>query len=52
VAVVVDGVQEPGYYAATWDGKDNMGADVASGVYYYRLEAGDYSSTRCMLLLK
>jgi len=52
IAVLVEGVQEPGYYTAVWDGKDRMGTDVASGVYYYRLEAGDYTSTRCMLLLK
>ncbi|NLA45583.1 MAG: T9SS type A sorting domain-containing protein, partial [Candidatus Cloacimonetes bacterium] len=35
-----------------WDGLDNQGKIVSSGVYYYRMRNGAYSSTRKMLLLK
>ncbi|MBM3242075.1 T9SS type A sorting domain-containing protein [Candidatus Poribacteria bacterium] len=38
--------------AAYWDGKDDLGQQVASGVYYYTLRAGDFSATRKMVILK
>ena len=38
--------------AAYWDGKNEFGEGVASGVYFYHLSAGDYSATRKMLILK
>ena len=38
--------------AAYWDGRNNLGESVASGVYFYTLTAGDYSATRKMLILK
>ena len=38
--------------AAYWDGKNEFGESVASGVYFYTLTAGDYSSTRKMLIAK
>jgi hypothetical protein len=41
-----------GAFRATWDGKDMNGETVASGVYLYRLQVGDYVETRKMLLLK
>jgi hypothetical protein len=36
----------------TWDGTDSRGGAVASGVYYYRLDAGHDSATKQMVLLK
>ena len=45
--VVPQGVQE-----AVWDGKDRFGRRVAAGVYFYRIEAGGYSETRRMVLVK
>ena len=49
--------QMAGYYtdrtkAAYWDGKNKFGEQVASGVYFYHLSAGDYSATRKMLIRK
>ncbi len=38
--------------AAYWDGKNESGEKVASGVYFYTLTAGDFSATRKMLILK
>ena len=35
-----------------WDGRNNLGEQVASGVYFYTLTAGDFSATRKMLILK
>jgi hypothetical protein len=41
-----------GTHNFTWDGSDNNGHTVASGVYYFRLSAGDFSATQKMMLLK
>ena len=38
--------------AIYWDGKNKLGEQVASGVYFYHLSAGDYSATRKMVILK
>ena len=38
--------------AIYWDGKNTVGEQVASGVYFYNLQAGDYSQTRKMLVVK
>lgn len=41
-----------GQYSIEWDGKNNSGAEVAGGVYLYRLTAGSFVQTRQMILLK
>ena len=51
------GYQQPGYYtdrakAAYWDGRNEVGERVVSGVFFYQLRAGDYSATRRMVILK
>ena len=38
--------------AAYWDGRNELGEPVASGVYFYTLTAGDFTATRKMLILK
>jgi hypothetical protein len=38
--------------AVYWDGRNEFGEQVASGVYYYTIDAGDFSATSKMLLLK
>ena len=52
VRVLVDEQREAGSFTATWDGRDNLGRRVASGVYLYRMQAGDFTATKRMLLLK
>jgi hypothetical protein len=41
-----------GYKSVIWDGKNEDGKDVASGVYFYQLKVGDFSKPKKMLLLK
>jgi len=52
VATLVDGPREAGRHETIWTGRDADGHPVPSGVYIYRLVAGDYSEGRRMVLLK
>lgn len=52
VRTLVDDKRVAGENHEVWDGKDDAGQDVSSGVYFYRLEAGNYLKTRRMVLLK
>jgi hypothetical protein len=52
VIALVDGVQKAGYYQVEWRGTDQHGRELASGVYFYRLDAGERVFTRKMVLLK
>lgn len=49
---LVDRRQAAGHQNATWDGVDDNGNLVPSGVYFYKLDLGDYVRTRKMVLLK
>ena len=52
VKSLVKGIQEPGNHTIVWNGTDNNGRSVSSGVYYYKMNAGKYSSTRKMIMMK
>ncbi len=52
VATLVDGYMEAGSHRIAWDGKTDQNRDAVSGVYFYRMKSGSYSSTRKMILMK
>ncbi len=53
VADLYDGAQAVGSYSFSWDGRDQRGSTVSSGVYFYRLTLdGSVSKSRVMTLLK
>lgn len=52
VRSLVEGAADAGAHAIEWDGMDDAGRAVGSGVYFYRLEAGTFRATRKMTLLK
>ncbi len=52
VRTLVEGTEPAGRYTATWDGRNEAGTAVSSGVYFYRLQTPGFSDTRKMVLLK
>jgi hypothetical protein len=52
VATILDKEMKPGVYVADWDGKNDRGRSVSSGIYFYRMQAGDFSEMKRMVLLK
>jgi len=52
VRTLVDAPQSPGEHTAAWNGRDDLGNTVGTGVYFYRLVAGDFVATKKMVLLK
>jgi len=49
---LVDREQPAGYHLVTWNGRDQNGKPVPTGVYHYRLQVGDFVSTRKMTMAK
>lgn len=52
VRAVLDRVLPAGLHEAEWDGRDDAGRAVASGVYFYRMQSGAKTETRRMVLVK
>jgi hypothetical protein len=52
VQTLVGGVVEAGRYQVVWDGTNQNGLEVASGVYFYQLRAGEFRQVRKMSLLR
>jgi len=52
VRVLVDDYKTAGYKSVEWDGRDNQGQELATGVYFYRIKAGDFVQAKKMVLMK
>jgi hypothetical protein len=52
VATLVSKIQDAGYYKVEWNGRNGYQQPLPSGVYFYKMVAGDYKSMRKMMLLK
>ncbi|MFQ5583970.1 MAG: FlgD immunoglobulin-like domain containing protein [Calditrichia bacterium] len=52
VKTVVDEKQSAGKHSIVWNGRNDAGVKVASGVYFMQMRAGEFSQSRKMILLK
>ena len=52
VKTLFEGEQTAGNYSVVWDGSDEYGEPVSSGIYFYRMTAGTFIETKKMLLIK
>ena len=52
VKVLVNNFQNAGEHSIIWNGRDSNGDRVSSGIYFYKLKAGDFQKVRRMVLLK
>lgn len=52
VRVLVDEPLVSGPHTASWDGRNEGGGDTGAGIYYYRLEAGEFSKARSLVKLR
>ena len=52
VKTMVDAQQKAGYYSVRWDGSNDMGSKVSSGMYIYRITAGSFTHAVKMNLIK
>jgi len=52
VKTLVNAELDNDYHEIVWDGRDNSGKSTASGVYFYKMKANDYTATKKMILMK
>ena len=52
VRTLVDDVKSAGKYSVVWNGLNDFGDRVASGIYIYKMVSGDFVQTRKMILLR
>ena len=52
IKTLVSEFKPAGSYLVTWDGKDKYGRKVSSGVYFYRMTAGEFTKVRKMIITK
>ncbi len=49
---IVEGDYKAGRHTIVWNGEDNNGSQVSSGVYFYKMQSGTYTKTKKMILMK
>ena len=49
---LLEAVLKPGFYRLTWDGRDDNGQEVGSGVFLFRLQAGEFAAVKRVLLVR
>ena len=52
VKSLISGTYVPGQYTATWNGTDNNGNEMSSGMYFYKFTSGSFTQTKKMLFVK
>ncbi|TET47254.1 T9SS type A sorting domain-containing protein [candidate division TA06 bacterium] len=52
VKTLVNDAQKAGYYRVEWHGNDEQGRQMPGGVYFYRLQAGNFTAGRKLILLR
>jgi hypothetical protein len=52
VKMLVDEILPAGQHSVTWNGNDEKSKFVSSGIYFYKMKAGQYTSTKKMILMK
>lgn len=52
IRTLVDGLVPAGKYAVQWDGRDEKGQRAATGIYFYRLAAGNFTATRKLIVVQ
>jgi len=52
VKTLLNQFQEAGAHSVIWDGRDDFGSTTASGIYFYRITAGENQAVKKMMMLK
>ncbi len=52
IKTIINEFKHVGLHNVIWNGTDNSGKNVVGGIYFYKLQAGDFIQTRKMVLLK
>lgn len=52
VIILVDDYKPPGEYSITWNGRNDKGEPVSTGIYLYRIESGSFAETKKMTLIR
>ncbi len=52
VRTLADEVRDAGAYSAVWDGRNNIGSEVASGIYFYKMETAGFQAAKKLVLLR
>ncbi len=52
IAVLNNGFMPAGYHSVKWNARNQFGVEVSAGIYFYQIQAGQFSKTQKMILLK